>query len=290
MRKVFDSLDSRPYLGEEERCEFRFYHAFFESELDRIGDKLREGRIRPLDLRGFPRTLNYPEGPARVGIFIGSFDPFQMTHLAAALRFMAAPNAEVDIVYVVPEGSVNPQKPNKSEYAFRYDLLSLQLHKVFRPLILPLDIGGGRDTIGIVNSLIDLHAGRGLKLTHLIGSDTLPVATRFLPEDLEIWNARAAEKGVALDHGIHVHRRDALDALEPYGATIQSLGVRFTVDDKVMGSPSSTDFRASRHITIVFPTDEVLSRLELLFRYGMNRSWMFGETGPSSATCNDYEI
>jgi hypothetical protein len=57
-----------------------------------------------------------------------------------------------------------------------------------------------------------------------------------------------------------------------------------------MGSPSSTDFRSSRHITIVFPTAEVLSRLELLFRYGMNRSWMFLDSGDGKGACSDYEI
>ena len=67
------------------------------------------------------------------------------------------------------------------------------------------------------------------------------------------------------------------------------LGSRFEVDEAVVAAPSSTDFRSSRNITIVFPTEAVLSRLELLFRYGMNRAWMTGEgsRGPGNG---DFEI
>ena len=289
MRRVFSALDSRPYLGEEERKEFRFYHGLFEKELTLIDAKLREGRLRAIDLEGFPLVLNYPGYVARIGIFIGSFDPFQMTHLGAALRFLASERSEVDLVFVVPEGSDNPNKPNKSEYAFRYELLRLQIEGIFSPFVVPLDIGAGADTIGIVERLIDLHPGATLKLTHLLGSDSLPTATRLLPEDLAAWKARAAARGVVLDHGIHVEMRSSGDSVEPYGEAVRELGSRFEVDETVVSAPSSTDFRSSRNITIVFPTEAVLSRLELLFRYGMNRTWMTGEgnRGPGNA---DFEI
>ena len=288
MRRVFSALDSRPYLGEEERGEFRFYHGLFEKELALIEAKVRSGRLRPIDLEGFPQVLNYPAYTARIGIFIGSFDPFQMTHLGAALRFLASERSEVDLVFVVPEGSGNPAKPNKSEYAFRYELLRLQIEGIFSPFVVPLDIGAGADTIGIVERLIDLHPGATLQLTHLLGSDSLPVATRLLPADLAAWRARAQDRGVRFDHGIHVEMRSAGDPVEPYASEIRQMGSRFQADEAVVSAPSSTDFRKARNITIVFPTEAVLSRLELLFRYGMNRAWMTGPGG--SGPVNDFEI
>lgn len=288
MRRVFASLDARPYLGDAERLEFRHYLALFEDFLSRIDAKVSAGSLRPLDLKGFPQVLNYPGYVARVGIFIGSFDPFQMTHLAAALRFLASPASDSDLVFVVPEGSENPQKPKKSEYQFRYELLRLQLEKVFSPLVVPLDLGSGVDTIGIVERLIDLHPGARLELTHVLGSDSLPVAASFLELDLEAWKARAALRRVDLDHGLFVALREATDPVDAYEAEVRALGCRYAVDDRILASPSSTDFRASRHVTIVFPTDEVLSRLELLFRYGMNQSWMFAP--PPMAPERDFEI
>jgi nicotinic acid mononucleotide adenylyltransferase len=283
MRRVFAGLDSRPYLGEDERREFRFYHSLFEEALEVIDHKVREGRLVPIDLTGFPQVLNYPGYVARVGIFIGSFDPFQMTHLGAALRFLASDSCEADLVFVVPEGSENPRKPEKSDYSFRYELLRLQLEGIFSPFVIPLDIGRGADTIGIVERLIALHPGARLRLTHVLGSDSLPTATRFLPEDLAAWRAASALHGVELDHSIHVERRAAEDDIEIYAEAIRALGCRLAVDDGVVKAPASTDFRQARNITIVFPTEAVLSRLELLFRYGMNQAWMSdpGRGGPA---------
>ena len=52
------------------------------------------------------------------------------------------------------------------------------------------------------------------------------------------------------------------------------------VDRTVIGTPSSSAFRSEGAITLVLPTEAVLSRLELLFRYGMYRSWS-GDDGPA---------
>jgi hypothetical protein len=284
MRRVFLQLDERPYLGEAERREFRRYDELFERDLARIAAKIASGRLTPIDLSDFPQVLNYPGYAARVGIFIGSFDPFQMTHLGAALRFLASDSSEADLVFVVPEGSANPTKPNKTEYHFRYDLLRLQLEGIFSPLVVPLDLGEGADTIGIVERLIDLHPGGHLKLTHLIGSDSLPTATLLLPEDLAAWRERARIRSVELDHGIHVEKRHASDEVEPYASAIRGMGSRFAVDEEIVDAPSSSDFRASRNFTIVFPSDAVLSRLELLFRYGLNRPWMTSEVDGTTGT------
>ncbi len=298
VRRVFAGLDSRAYLGEAERREFRYYLALFEHELARIDEKIASGRLTPVDLTGFPQVLNYPGYAARIAVFIGSFDPFQMTHLAAALRFMASDESESDLVFVVPEGSENPGKPSKTAYEFRWELLRLQIEGIFSPLVVPLDIGKGTDTIGVVERIIDLHPGARLKLTHVLGSDSLPTATRLLPLDLVAWKARAALRNVELDHGIHVELRNAGDPVEPYAQIVRDLGSRFAVDHRVVQAPSSTDFRASRNFTIVFPTEAVLSRLELLFRYGLNQAWTTagvpvprqGEDSGGSGRQGDFEI
>jgi hypothetical protein len=282
VRRVFARLDSRPYLGVDERREFRFYQGLFDESLARLDRKVQEGRTTPVDLTGFPQVLNYRGYSPCVGIFIGSFDPFQMTHLGAALRFLGSDESDADLVFVVPEGKDNPLKPKKSDYNFRYELLRLQIESIFAPFVVPLDIGRGADTIGIVERLIDLHPGAHLKLTHVLGSDSLPVAASLLAEDLAAWRARAALRHVELDHGMHIELRRENDPIEPYAEAVAALGSRFAVDRRFVGAPSSTDFRSGRNLTIVFPTDAVLSRLELLFRYGMNRSWM-PEMGEDSA-------
>jgi hypothetical protein len=273
VKKVFASLDALPYLGEAERLDYAHYRNLFKELLERIARKARDGRLRPLVLRGFPGDLHYPGNVTRIGIFIGSFDPFQMTHLAMALRFLASDASEADAVFVVPEGSVDPRKPRKSEYRFRYEILKRQLAGILEPLVLPLDLGEGADTIEIVRRLIALRRGTSLRLTHLMGSDTLPVASRLLPEDLAAWGKAASSYGVDLDFSIFVVRRDRHQVLVPLARAVRTLGVPMVLDRSVIGTPSSTAFRYDRAVTLVFPTEAVLGSLELLFRYGMNKPW-----------------
>jgi hypothetical protein len=52
------------------------------------------------------------------------------------------------------------------------------------------------------------------------------------------------------------------------------------VDRHIVGAPSSTDFRERGAFTIVFPTDDILSHLEVLFRYSLNRPWMQNQGPP----------
>jgi len=273
VHRVFDSLGALPYLGAEELSDFRYYEGLFDEALSGLDRKAREGRLRPLDLRGFPQDLRYPGYAARLGIFIGSFDPFQMTHMAMALRFLSSDASEADALFVVPEGSFDPRKPSKTEYRFRYEVLRRQLAGVLDPFVVPLDIGSGADTIEIVRRLIALHAGASLRLTHVMGSDTLPFALKLLSEDLEAWSAAAERAHVALDFSIFVVKREVRDATRSLVEAARRLGVRIVVDHEVVGTPSSTDFRSERAITLVFPTEAILSRVELLFRYGMNRPW-----------------
>jgi hypothetical protein len=285
LRRIFASLEGLPYLGEAEREDYRFYEALFEESLARIETKVREGRLRPMDLRGFPQDLRYPGYVARAGIFIGSFDPFQMTHLAMALRFLASDACEADLVFVVPDGSADARKPGRTEYDFRYEIARRQLAGVLDPLVLPLDIGRDADTITIVTRLIALHRGAKLHLTHLLGSDSLPLALSLLPDDLEAWVEAALEHRVALDFSIFTLSRDKRQRIRPVVDAVRRLGVRTVVDRSPIGTPSSSHFRSGRVITLVLPTEALLSRLELLFRYGMNRPWSPRIEEPGCAPC-----
>jgi len=284
VRRVFESLERLPYLSDEDLRDYRYYERLFDEAFEGMDRKARDGRLRPLDLRGFPQDLRYPGYSPRLGIFIGSFDPFQMTHLAMALRFLSSDASEADALIVVPEGALDPLKPRRTEYGFRYEILRRQLAGILDPFVVPLDIGSGADTIEIVCRLIALHPGASLRLTHVMGSDTLPVALRLLPDDLEAWRAAAARAQLSLDFSIFVARRDRRAPLRGLIDAVRRLGVRIVLDREVIGTPSSSDFRSERAITLVFPTDAILSRLELLFRYSMNRPWSTAAMNvPSSA-------
>jgi hypothetical protein len=52
----------------------------------------------------------------------------------------------------------------------------------------------------------------------------------------------------------------------------QGIPVQFL--KKVIGTPSSTQVREQGIFTIIFPTPEVIEKLEVVFRYGMNRHWL----------------
>jgi len=271
--RIFDSLDSLPYLGEPELLDFLYFRGLFDDSLERMDRKIADGRLRPLDFRGFPQELHYPSLSARIGIFIGSFDPFQMTHLAMALRFLGSDASEADALFVVPEGSQDRRKPLKTDYRFRLEILRRQIAGVLDPFVLPLDIGEGADTIEIVRRLIGIHSGASLRLTHVLGSDVLPLAVGLLPDDLEAWREAAQRSRVDFDFSLHVARRDPRAQLKPFADAVRGLGVRMVIDREVIGTPSSSDFRTEGAISLVLPTEAILSRLELLFRYGMSRSW-----------------
>jgi hypothetical protein len=290
--RVFDSLESLPYLTEALLRDFLHFQEIFGDSLGRIDRKVAEGRLLPLDLRGFPQELRYNLKRARICVFIGSFDPFQMTHLATALRFLASDASDADVVFVVPEGAFDRRKPGKTEYRFRFEVLKRQIAGILDPLVVPLDIGEDADTIEIVRRLLALHPGASLRLTHLIGSDVLPMAARLLPDDLEAWGKAAERYGIDLDFTMHVVRRSAKGVPASLAQAVRGLGVRMVVDRSPIGTPSSSAFRTEGAISLVLPTEEILSRLELLFRYGMYRPWSGQRGGPGSpsASAPEYEI
>ena len=273
VRKVFASLPLLGYLGEDELLDYGYYERLIFEALDGIDRKASQGLLTPLDTKDYPKVVRYPGGVARVGIYIGSFDPFQLTHLTIALKVLASMHCTADIVVVVPQGSIDPQKPQKTDYAFRFQIAKMQLAGIFDPFIVPLDIGAGADTIEIIRRFIALHTGMKLELTHILGSDALETASNFIEADLSVWKKEALQSGVEYSHSVYVVRRERKGILSPWLYHIRKQGVPTYLDPSMIGTPSSTAFRKDRAITLVLPTENIRERLEVLFRYNMNRPW-----------------
>lgn len=279
--EIFNRLNAYSYLSAMDRDDFSYYRSFYLESLFHIDERIRDGSLVPVDLSDFPQVVRFPDYHINAALFIGSFDPFQMTHLATALRYLASPGSAAPVVFVVPEGHANPLKPNKSDYRYRFDLLSMQVQGVFDPLIVPLDIGEGADTIEIVRRFIALFPGARVSMTHLLGSDVLPLAVSWLPADLKAWKAEAHVRRVDFSYRAFVVLRDGAPAAEPHLDTVRALGLPITVDDEPIGTPSSSDFRDNRAFSIVFPTESVIKHVEVLFRYNLNRPWHPTDTAPA---------
>ncbi|MEJ5188757.1 hypothetical protein [Treponema sp. J25] len=292
---IYSGLAQMKFLRPADRKEFGYFKRLFLSALKRIDERIQQGLIEPwtkkeLTLiqdelsqpptgRGRPRKtpthcLVFRRKMIRVGVFIGSFDPFQMTHLETAFLFMARGTPPADILFVIPEGGESTLKPNRSEYAYRFDILRRQIERVFFPFIVPLNIGEGKDTIGIIDTLIRLFAGYPLELTHILGSDMFPLASRWYPEDLRIWNETAQKNHVDFRFRTFVVQRKKEDTCEESLALCKTQGIPVQFLKKVIGTPSSTQVREQGIFTIIFPTPEVIEKLEVVFRYGMNRHWL----------------
>jgi hypothetical protein len=307
MEEVFSSLEHLPFLRPNDRREFRYFRRLFRASCLEIDARVESGIIRPwaknsveaittaaverfprgksgTEPVGAPRCVAIPGETIRVGVFIGSFDPFQMTHLETALRFLGRGERPADVVLVIPEGSYSTLKPGRSDYGYRFDILRRQAAEAFRPFIVPLDIGEGQDTIGIVRRLLTLFRDRKLLLTHVLGSDVFPLAVRWYPTDLEAWLPAARKQEVTLDFGAFVVKREKGDRIAPHARAARSFGIPVQVDLKPIGTPSSTALRERGVFTIVFPTEAVLEKLEVVFRYGMHRHWLTDRGSP------EYEI
>lgn len=305
--EVFSSLEHLPFLRPKDRREFRYFKRLFLASCMEIDQKVDRGELHPwaknavetlvaaaserfprgrtgTEKPGAPSCIAIPGHVLRVGVFIGSFDPFQMTHLETVLRFLGHGTRAADIVLVVPEGSYSKLKPGRSDYGYRYDILHRQAAEAFRPFIVPLDIGEGQDTIGIVRRLLSLFRDRKLVLTHVLGSDVFPLAVRWYPTDLEAWKPTAIKQAVDLDFGAFVVKRYKNDKIAEYARSARALGIPVQIDPKPIGTPSSTALRERGIFTIVFPTEAVLEKLEVVFRYGMHRHWLTDRGGA------EYEI
>lgn len=307
IEEVFSSLEHLPFLRSKDRREFRYFRRLFLGSCREIDQKVEAGDLHPWSKHAvetlvaaaaerFPRgkfgaeqtaaasCLAVPGKVLRVGIFIGSFDPFQMTHLETALRFLGRGTRPADIVLVVPEGSYSKLKPGRSDYGYRFDILQRQAAEAFRPFIVPLDIGEGQDTIGVVRRLLSLFRDRKLVLTHVLGSDVFPLAVNWYPTDLDAWKPTAVKQNVDLDFGAFVVKRDKNDKIADHANAARALGIPVQIDLKPIGTPSSTALRERGIFTIVFPTEAVLEKLEVVFRYGMHRHWLTDRGGA------EYEI
>jgi len=316
IEEVFSALEKVPFLRPEDRKEFRHFRRHFISACARIDQRIEEGHIKPWAKHEIetlltcaqnhfgPRSKNttsesspsplsrisvphchiFSRREIRVGIFIGSFDPFQMTHLETALRFICCAQRPADLVLIIPEGAYSSLKPGRSDYNYRFDLLRRQLEEVFRPFLIPLDIGHKEDTIGIVRRLLSLFRSYSVTATHVLGSDVFPLAAKWYPQDMEIWTKEARKQMITLDFGAFVVKRNPNDDIAEALSQTRKLGIPVQLDRRPIGTPSSTELRQKGVFTIIFPTPEVMEKLEVVFRYGMHRHWISKGGGP------EYEI
>lgn len=273
VNRTFRKLETWSCLKAADLRDFRSYHGLMDDALHQIEKKVLAGVLHPLDLSGFPQVTAFPRYHVRAGIFIGSFDPFQMTHLTMALQFLAASGSEADVVFVVPEGAPAEWKVDRSDYSFRFDVLRTQVGEVFRPLVVPLDIGQDADTIEIVRRFISLFPGATMDLTHLMGTDSLPFVEKFGKQDRDIWMAQARVQDVRFDYRIFALPRGPQRTWKPLATALQTQGFPLTIGPTVLHTPSSTDLRHRAVFTILFPASALLRRVEVLFRYSMNTSW-----------------
>jgi len=309
--EVFAALEGVPFLRRNDRAEFRYFRRMFLANLQKIDRRVENGQLKPwsrrdIDILCESVGLHYPPagkaggGKAlnigaphchllsrkslHIGLFIGSFDPFQMTHLETGLRFLAGGRRPVDLVLIIPEGAYSGLKPERSDYTYRFDILQRQIREVFFPFIVPLDIGEGQDTIDIVQRLICLFRGYSLTLTHILGSDVFPLAARWYRADLDVWEPAAKKCQVNLDFGAFVVKRKKEDDIARELRATRRLGIPVQVDSRPIGTPSSTALRELGVFTIIFPTQEVIEKLEVVFRYGMHHHWLDDQGGA------EYEI
>ncbi|PKL08931.1 MAG: hypothetical protein CVV51_06390 [Spirochaetae bacterium HGW-Spirochaetae-7] len=273
---VFDRLGAYSYLSAHDRVDFSYYRSFYMDSLFEIDGRIERGELAPVDLSDFPQVIRFPSYEIKAALFIGSFDPFQMTHLAMALRYLASSGATAPVVFIVPEGHDNPGKPRKCDYRYRFELLSAQVMGGFDPLIVPLDIGEDADTIEIVRRFISLFPGARIEMTHLLGSDVLPIAASLLPLDLAAWKEKALERQVDFSYRAFIVTREGAPPSEPHVRNIESLGLPVHIDHQPIGAPSSSDFRENHAFSIVFPTESVIRHVEVLFRYKLNKPWNTG--------------
>ncbi len=273
LKRIFDQNASTEYFSREEIRDYSYYENLLIQGLEGIDRRMESGALKPAELSDYPRIIRADNGKVRACIYIGSFDPFQLTHLAVAVRFLASELSNSDFVIVVPEGSPDPAKPLKTDYAFRLSIAKLQIEGIFDPFIKVLDLGMQADTIEIVRRFIGMHSGLTLELTHLIGSDVLPVAARYIAQDMSIWRKEAQESGVHYLHSTHVVQRGE-EAVDPsYFDAIKNEGANAVLDTSIVATPSSTDFRTRQAFTIVLPTSSIRDKMEIIFRYHMHRSW-----------------
>lgn len=273
LRRVFDQNASTEYFSCEEIRDYSYYENLLIEGLEGIDGKIGRGALKPMDLSEYPKIIRADEGRVRACIYIGSFDPFQLTHLSVAVRFLASELSSSDFIVVVPEGSPDPSKPLKTDYAFRLSIAKMQTEGILDPFVKVLDLGMQADTIEIVRRFIGMHNGLNLELTHLIGSDVLPIAARFIAEDMRVWRKEAQASGVRYTHRVHVVKRGD-EVIDPaYLQTFQREQTEVVLDPGIIDTPSSTDFRIRQAYTIILPTPSIRDKMEIIFRYRMHKSW-----------------
>ncbi|HOE98119.1 MAG TPA: hypothetical protein PLE76_01265 [Rectinema sp.] len=273
LKRIFDQNASSDYFTSDEIRDYSYYERLLIQELEGLDQKISKGKLKPSYIAEYPRVIHADEGKIRACIYIGSFDPFQLTHLTVALRFLASDLSNSDFVVIVPEGSPDTAKPLKTDYAFRYSIAKMQIEGIFDSFIKALDLGMQADTIEIIRRFIAMHSGYTLELTHLIGSDALPIAASLISEDMRIWRKEAQQSKVDYQHSIYVVQRGDIPEMHSYLKALKEEDIQIIIDPFSVEAPSSSDFRTKQAYTIVLPTASIRERMEIIFRYHLHKSW-----------------
>ena len=273
LKRIFDQNASSDYFTSDEIRDYSYYERLLLQELEGMDRKISKGKLKPSHIAEYPRVIHTDEGKIRACIYIGSFDPFQLTHLTVAMRFLASDLSNSDFVIIVPEGSPDTAKPLKTDYAFRYSIAKMQIEGIFDSFIKVLDLGTQADTIEIIRRFIAMHSGFTLELTHLIGSDSLPIAASLISQDMRIWRKEAQESKVDYHHSLYVIQRGDVPEIRPYLEAFEEEGIQVVIDPFSVEAPSSSDFRTKQAYTIVLPTNSIREKMEIIFRYHMHKTW-----------------
>jgi hypothetical protein len=78
---------------------------------------------------------------------------------------------------------------------------------------------------------------------------------------------------VCFSYSLFVLKRDNAPVAPAILEQLDAQGIRYVLDQRELLTPSSTDFRKHNAFSIVFPTEEIIQHLEVLFRYRLNRNW-----------------
>jgi len=264
LKRIFDQNASTEYFSREEIRDYSYYENLLIQGLEGIDRRMESGALSPRNCRTTRESFAPTTAKVRACIYIGSFDPFQLTHLAVAVRFLASELSN-STLSLWCRGLPDPAKPLKTDYAFAFRLPNCRSRHL-RPLhqgARPRHAGRyDRDCEEVHRDAQRAHAR--IDASHRVGR---PAGRRALYCAGHVdWRKEAQESGVHYLHSTHVVQRGE-EAVDPsYFDAIKNEGANAVLDTSIVATPSSTDFRTRQAFTIVLPTSSIRDKMEIIFR------------------------